>query len=411
VKTFIIGGGVTGLAAGIASGLPILEAAETPGGICATYYLRPGSTKRLSRTPDDGEAFRFERGGGHWIFGASETVRQLLESMQPLKTYQRKASVFFPDRNQHVPYPIQSHRCRPSPTHNEHAATLRDWLLASFGPALCEEFFFPFNERYTAGLYDRIAPQDGYKSPRTGSGYNVQFVYPVNGLDALLASMAQRCQIDFASQVTAIDPAARIIETADGRQFAYDRLISTLPLNRMMVLTGLAVDAPPDPWTSVEVLNLAALRGAACPDAHWCYIPRTEAGFCRVGFYDNVDPGFLPCSMRTTREVVSLYVERAFIGGQRPTAEESQAYSQQVIRELQDWKFIGEPLLADTTWIDIAYTWSWPGSLWCEEALTALEAVGIRQVGRYARWKFQGIADSIQAGLVAGAPGQGATGR
>ncbi len=410
MKTFIIGGGVTGLAAGITSGFPVLEAAEMPGGICATYYLRPGSSTRLARAPADDEAFRFERGGGHWIFGASETVRHLLESLQPFKTYERKASVYFPERNQHVPYPIQSHRERLAPTHDGTVVTLRDWLLASFGPALCEEFFFPFNERYTAGLYDRIAPQDGYKSPRTGSGYNVQFAYPVNGLDALTASMAQRCRIHYASQVTAIDPAARIVEIADGRRFAYERLISTLPLNRVMALTGLAVDAPVDPWTSVEVLNLAAARGPACPDVHWCYIPRTGAGFCRVGFYDNVEPAFLPRSKRAVRELVSLYVERAFVGGKRPTAEETQAYSQRVVRELQDWGFIGELLLADTTWIDVAYTWSWPGSSWGKKSLNALEAVGVQQVGRYARWKFQGIADSIQAGLLAGAPAQPAAG-
>src|SRR5262249_36909173 len=115
-------------------------------------------------------------------------------------------------------------------------------------------------------------------------------------------------------------------------------------------------------------------------------------------------------SKRAARELVSLYVERAFVGGKRPTAEETQAYSQRVVGELQDWGFIGEPLLADTTWIDVAYTWSWPGSHWRENALDALDAAGIRQVGRYARWKFQGIADSIQAGLLAGAPAQGAAG-
>lgn len=402
MNTFIIGGGVTGLAAGMASGFPVLEAAEAPGGICATYYLRPGSTKRLQRPPEDGDAFRFELGGGHWIFGANEIVGPLLESLQPLETYQRKASVYFPERRLHVPYPIQSQRERPVPADDREPATMQEWLLASFGTALCEEFFFPFNERYTAGLYDRIAPQDGHKSPRSGGGYNVRFAYPENGLDALMAGMARQCRIEYACTVTAIDSVARIVETADGRRFAYDRLISTLPLNRMMALTGLAADPPADPWTSVEVLNLAASRGPACPDVHWCYLPRTETGFYRVGFYSNVEPSFLPPSRR---DLVSLYVERSFIGGTRPSAGETQAYVQRVVRELQEWGFIGEPVLADSTWVDVAYTWSWPGSLWREKALSALEAVGIRQVGRYARWKFQGIADSIQAGLLAGGGG------
>jgi hypothetical protein len=33
----ILGAGMTGLAAGMASGLPVLEAAAHPGGICCSY--------------------------------------------------------------------------------------------------------------------------------------------------------------------------------------------------------------------------------------------------------------------------------------------------------------------------------------------------------------------------------------
>ena len=72
-------------------------------------------------------------------------------------------------------------------------------------------------------------------------------------------------------------------------------------------------------------------------------------------------------------------------------------------RELQDLGFIGEALVVDPTWIDVAYTWSWPGTRWQRAQIDALEAVGIIPVGRYARWSFQGIADSIRDGLVAGA--------
>lgn len=68
-KTVILGGGMTGLAAGYASGLPIYEASERPGGICSSYYSRPGDSTSYAQPPADGEAYRFELGGGHWIFG------------------------------------------------------------------------------------------------------------------------------------------------------------------------------------------------------------------------------------------------------------------------------------------------------------------------------------------------------
>jgi protoporphyrinogen oxidase len=413
LATFILGGGVTGLAAGMASGLPILEAAETPGGICASYYRRRDSATRLPAPPADGEGFRFERGGGHWIFGADPSILSMLDGLRPLATHRRKASVYFPGRRLHIPYPIQNHAALLGADfarrHNEEtsgppraADTLGEWLEMSFGASLCREFFFPFHELYTAGLYHRIAPQDAQKSPNAGAGYNVEFAYPAGGLDALIGKMADRCRIEYASEVTAIHTGERSLLLADGRRLAYARLISTLPLNRMLALTGLTVDAPADPFTSVLVLNIAARRGRHCPDVHWCYLPGSKAGFHRVGFYSNVEGSFLPRSHRAAGEFVSLYVERAFPGGERPTPDECATYIAAALAELRDWEFIGEALIVDQSWIDIAYTWSWPGSPWRRQALEALEAAGIHQTGRYAAWKFQGIAGSIRDGLQAG---------
>ena len=100
--------------------------------------------------------------------------------------------------------------------------------------------------------------------------------------------------------------------------------------------------------------------------------------------------------------MASLYVERAFAGGERPAPDQCEAYVAATLAELRDWGFIGETLIVDPSWIDIAYTWSWPGSPWRSQALAALDSVGIHQVGRYAAWKFQGIASSMRDGLQAG---------
>jgi hypothetical protein len=73
-----------------------------------------------------------------------------------------------------------------------------------------------------------------------------------------------------------------------------------------------------------------------------------------------------------------------------------------VIEVLRDWGFIERAEVVHPTWIDVAYTLSWPGSRWAAEALQMLEDKGIYQIGRYGRWRFQGIADSIRDGFVAG---------
>lgn len=423
---FVLGGGVTGLAAGIASGLPVFEQAEHPGGICRSYYLRPGDDRRLPARPADGLAYRFENGGGHWLFGEEPVVRRFLEDLVPLQRYRRRAAVYFPESGLRVPYPIQHHlhaldrttvlsaleeMARPVPP----ARTMAEWLEGRFGPTLCRLFFAPFHERYTAGLWRRLAPQDVHKSPQDfalclqgalagtapPAGYNVRFAYPVAGLDRLVQAMAERTTLVTGSRVVRIEPAARFVAFADGRRCSYERLLSTLPLLRVLELAGLAVEAPADPFTSVLVLNLGARRGPACPEEHWLYLPSSRSGFHRVGFYSNVDRSFLPAGAGEER--VSVYVERAWPGGVRPGAEECAEYRRSAVAELQEWGFIGEVEAMAEDWIEIAYTWSWPESPWRREALALLERYGIYQIGRYGRWRFQGILESIGEGLMAGA--------
>jgi len=189
---------------------------------------------------------------------------------------------------------------------------------------------------------------------------------------------------------------------SDGTTARYNTLISTLPLDLMLKMAGISLDMKPDPYTSVLVLNIGATKGQKCPDDQWLYIPRSKTGFHRVGFYDNVDVSFLPRSAREAHNRVSIYVEKAFKGGEKPSDNEIARYSRVAAEELIDWGFIERVEVNDPTWIDAAYTWSWPGSKWTNTAIKKLEEKGIYQAGRYGRWVFQGIAASIKEGLFIG---------
>jgi protoporphyrinogen oxidase len=422
----VLGGGVTGLAAGIASRLPVYEAGEQPGGICSSYYVRPGSRERLHESPVNGDAYRFEIGGGHWIFGGDPAVLRFLHELNPLRSYTRCSSVYFREWDAYVPFPLQdnlrflpqevaakalSEMARPTAP----SRTMRQWLEASFGTTLCELFFFPFHQLYTAGLYDEIAPQDSYKSPAAlaqairgafgqavPAGYNARFTYPKEGLNALSHRMAKRADLRYGKRAARIDPWKKELTFADGSGVIYDHLITTLPLNRMMELTGLTGGQNPDPFTSVLVLNIGAVRGPKCPSDHWLYNADARSGFHRVGFYSNVDPSFLPGTAQCDGSRVSIYVERAFVGGAKVADSELVSYQKAVERELQDWKFIGQVEVNDATWIDVAYTWAWPDSQWRPQAMRTLQEHDIFPVGRYGRWIFQGIADSVRDGFVVG---------
>jgi protoporphyrinogen oxidase len=425
--TIILGGGMTGLAAGMTSGGPVYEASDAPGGICSSYYVRPGETERLHVAPEDGEAYRFEVGGGHWIFGGDPTILAFIDRLVPVKRYNRLSAVYFRRDDVYVDYPIQNNlralppefACRalvemsrtPGPFR-----TMKEWLVQYFGPALCEKFFFPFHQLYTAGLYETIAPQDAYKSPVSlgqairgafedadPAGYNVSFAYPSAGLNELARAMRARCDVRFGKRAVGIDPARKEVRFAGGDVQKYDRVICTLPLNKAMEMAGLAVDARPDPYSSVLVLNIGAIKGPNCPPHHWLYNPDATSGLHRVGFYSNVDPSFLPRSARQDAGAVSIYIERAYPGGQKPTDQEVDRYSKAVVAELTDWGYIERAEVVDPTWIDVAYTWEWPGSTWKAQAIRLLQQHDIYMVGRYARWIFQGIADSIKDGFYAGA--------
>ena len=299
---------MTGLAAGVTSGAVVFEAASVPGGICASYYVRPGAEAIAHEAPLDGEAYRFEIGGGHWIFGADTIIRRFLNNHVTLNQHERLSSVYFHNKNLSVPYPLQNHlrylddQCvsqalKEITQPQKSFSTMRDWLEANFGPTLCELFFFPFHEYYTAGLYPRIAPQDAYKSPVnltdvihgafsdvTPVGYNTSFFYPASDLIDLARQLAVCCTIQYEKRAIAIDPHARQITFSDGSRVEYETLISTLPLNVMLKLTGISLDIQPDPCTSVLVVNIGAVNGAVCPKDHWLYNPDSCSVFIAWDF-------------------------------------------------------------------------------------------------------------------------------
>ncbi|HEX4432870.1 MAG TPA: FAD-dependent oxidoreductase [Frankiaceae bacterium] len=420
----VVGGGVTGLAAGAVSGAPVFEQSDGPGGICRSYYMKAFSPDRTGRAPSDDEAYRFEVGGGHWIFGSDPAVLDVIRELVPLTEYQRRAAVYIGRLGKTVPYPLQAHvgllggdlgqragaEWRELQDESKEPTTLREWLQLSFGTTLCELFFFPFNDRYTAGLSDSIAPQDAYKSPAftptqsagQSSGYNAGFRYPEGGLDRLAAALEARCDVRYGKRLSRIATQERLLVFDDGSEQPYETVLCTVALHEAIELAGLVVPETPDPHTSVLVLNIGAERGRECPDVHWQYEPDSRAGFHRIGFYSNVDAGFLPARYRATGGAVSLYVERAYPAGQRPSNEEIACYQREVVAELQERDYLGEVHVIDPSWVEVAYTWRYPGSGWRTQAIEALAAHGIHQVGRYGTWHFQGIADSIRDGYAAG---------
>jgi len=431
----ILGAGVTGLAAGAASGGLVLEAEGSPGGLCASYYMTP-SGQRLDRPPTDGEAYRFEIGGGHWIWGADALAEKVFRRFSTPRCHGRSAAAYLPERELLVPAPLQHAlgRLGPEAAHravveileareqSTSADNLDEHLRLRFGRTLHELFFGPFHDLYTAGLSKQVEPPDDAKSPLSiGSvlagafgatpkrGYNARFLYPAEGLDAVARGLAAQGRVEYGASVEAIDLEAQQVCLGDGRRLDYETLASTLPLDTTLRLAGLEADPgeAADPATSALVLNLGARRGRRFPYEQWIYVPRSRSGLHRVGFYSSVDESFLPASARDQGELAALYVERAWRRERPPSEQERTAFVREAIAELNDWGWIREVEVADLTWAQTAYAWKRPGSGWRVKALRALESRGVAPLGRYGRWETalgrQGVVENLRAGFAAGA--------
>ncbi len=421
----ILGSGITGLSAGLDTKCTIYEASNIAGGICASYYMDLNGRISYYRQTED--SYRFEIGGGHWIFGADKEILNFITSLVKVNRYKRNSAVYLPDLDLYIPYPLQDHliylpeeirekilkEILDSENGDKDVNTLSDWLEINFGKTLCELFFFPFHKLYTADLYTQITPQDKFKTPinkklilkgikekSPNVGYNASFVYPQKGLDMLIRKMAERCKINFNKKVVKIVPKRKEIYFEDGETVKYDMIISTLPLNKMLQLTEIKIEESIIPcYTSVLVVNIGAKKGKKLPAYHWIYFPKSKSGFHRVGFYSNVDKSFSPISFRENNDRVVIYVEKAFLGGNKPSSEEIKSISKKIVAELMEAEYISEAEVVNTTWIDVAYTWQTTNANWQDETINILRENNIYQIGRYGKWKFQGIVDSIKDGF------------
>ena len=364
----ILGAGFTGLAAGIKTKETIYEATGKAGGICTSYNK---------------SGFQFFNGGPHLLFGKGVGL-DYIKSLVPVNEYTKKAGVYY---NSIFPYPIQTTAQMPISC-NE--GSMKDWVSKRFSQAECNLFFNPFNEKYTAGLYDSIIQYDDYKTPPAGSnGFVSTFCDPVDGLDTLVDKMAAQNTIKYNSRAIGINTESKYVEFKDGI-VCYDRLISTIPLGQLLYLCGnKSIDLP---YSSVFVLNIGAEKGRNFPSEHWLYIPFCKAGFHRITFYSNID------ATKAPEGKANLAVEIAF-GSEYDYEDLDVEYIEKcVIEELQSWGFIGDVIVTDPSWVRCAYTW-----LFNKEdrinALQWLEDRGIKSIGRYGNWVFTGITNSIEQGF------------
>ena len=338
VRHLIIGAGPTGLGAawrlaqrGIHDWL-LLEAGQVPGGLAQSVVDEHGFTWDL---------------GGHVQFSHYEMFDQLMDDLLGVDGWlyhERESWVWIRDR--FVPYPFQLnlHRLPES----DCAACLRGledasaaasasralpadfggWIAQTFGAGIADLFMRPYNRKVWARdpelmdwrwIGDRVAVADVARvrenirlsRDEVSWGPNNRFRFPRRGGTGAVwkalakhltqhESPARGSRLMFGAAVRHVDTTARRVALADGREFGYEQLISTMPLDRLVAVSdlarGLRAAARDLEYSSTHVVGVG-LTGApsrALEQKCWMYFPEANCPFYRVTHFSHYSPNNVP---------------------------------------------------------------------------------------------------------------------
>jgi len=420
VTTVVIGAGMAGIAAAHrlrerGEECVLLEAARGAGGLAAT---------------DRVDGFLFDQTGHFFHFSRPEVRQFFLECGVPLEVHRRQAAVAV--RGRIVPYPVQynlwalgdatlareavegaveaAERARTAPAPRSFA----EYLDNTWGEALVALFHRPYNfklwrrslESLPADCAGNLAPppnldlmRRGCAEPVAYDGYNGTFLYPESGclgdvVEALVAPLARGLRLEAA--VRSIGLEDRALVTDDGREVPFDRLVSTMPLPRLLQAAGAAApEAGLFDATRIAHVRVA-LRGAMRTGLHWLYVAEEALDLHRIGFPANVNPRTCPPGC------VSLSLEYTLPAqGRCRTAAELTAAALDYLTalglvEVEDCLSVSEVVLSP------AYVvWRSPGRSWFAERTAGLARQRVEVAGRFGRWDYFSMEDAFASGWAA----------
>jgi protoporphyrinogen oxidase len=422
-RVLIVGAGPTGLGAAWRltelgeTGWTLVEGEPVAGGLAGSVV------------DDHGFTWDF---GGHVQFSHYDYFDHLMTDLlgaDGWHYHDRESWVFAGGR--FVPYPFQLnvHRLRPEDTARAveglacvaaagpgTPANFGEWISLSFGEGIEDLFMRPYNNKVWARppermswhwIGDRVAVVDlarvreniRLNRDDVSWGPNNQFRFPVRGgTGAIWRTLADRLRmahpsaIRFNQAVTRVDTARRQVELASGHVIRYERLISTMPLDRLIRCSDLAAryDAVLTDLehTSTHVIGVA-LSGAAGPDLAtkcWIYFPDERCPFYRVTHFSRYAPANVPDCARHW-SLMAEVSESPF----RPLTDPD--VPGHTVRALVEAGLVADSRLVHHVWhrrLERGYP---VPSLQRDRALDvvlpALEERGVWSRGRFGAWKYE----------------------
>lgn len=313
----ILGGGFAGLMLGSLLGdkAEVLEASDTPGGLCKTLTVN---------------GFSFDI-GGHVLFSKDKEALQVeLDALgDNVALLPRTNRVLY--KGKIVNWPLENALHELEPWERVEAGesllgmreirsrNFGDWLESTFGDWLYENYLRPYNDKLwktpleemstqwvgrvpqptTADILRGVAglPSEGYK-------HQLEMYYPrKGGFGALTDALAKRCVNEITNESTLRPgrPIKKLKRLESGQWdvytqtpddwsqlvFRYDRLISTLPITTLFECLG---DVPEHVQEAARGLRfnpitvvLVAVKGEL-PEYTAIYVPHKESPYHRLTF-------------------------------------------------------------------------------------------------------------------------------
>jgi protoporphyrinogen oxidase len=273
-------------------------------------------------------------------------------------------------------------------------------LYARFGPAIADKFLIPYNEKlYATDLSTLDTNAMGRFFPKAdltdvirnmkhadNSSYNAFFTYPEGGAIEYVKAMASAVReggVALGERLVSVDPAAKVA-TTNMREIAFERLVSSIPFERLAELSGVQHDRSVFSWNQVLVFNFGFDKKGQ-KNVHWVYFPDRSLAFYRVGFYDNIFDA----------DRLSLYVE---LGYAKDAIIDVVSARAKVLADLERAGIIdGHRLVAEHSVImNPAYVHITQRSMAeCARLAAVLREHGIYSIGRYGSWTYCSIEDNI----------------
>ncbi|MGA8261799.1 MAG: FAD-dependent oxidoreductase [Arenicellales bacterium] len=419
-RYLILGGGPCGIAAALrllelgVSDFMLVERNDYLGGLATSHV--------------DDEGFTWDL-GGHVQFSHYEKFDEYMAlalGEDDWLHHERQSWIY--QYGRYIPYPLQlnlhhlpdekkwacvSGLLDASRSANSHEPRdFEEWIHATFGAGLAEEFMLPYNfkvwahppktmsyqwigERVAVPALDKVLKSICLNEDNISWGPNNTFRFPrKGGTGAIWKSLGGRLPPDrvvMNGEIHSLDLEGKRVSVRDYGSVAYDCLINTIPVDRLCGYANeprLREPAARFAHSSTHVIGIG-LRGQ--PPVHlegkcWIYFPESQSPYYRVTVFSNYSPNNTPLP----GEAWSLMVEVSESAHKKVT--ESEIVDQTVAALRRDGLIDASERILSRWHIRLEYGYPTPfkdRDEALEEVHRYLESRSVYSRGRFGGWKYE----------------------